>query len=68
MKSIKQIEKLLSRRPFYTPEELVKMGLYGGRSSVHSAIKRGDIEACWISERRIIIYGDSVIEHIKKVM
>lgn len=68
MKSIKQIEKMLNKRPFYTPCELVRLGLYGGRSSVHSAIKRGEIEAYWITERRIIIYADSIIDHLKKVL
>lgn len=63
---IKRLEKLMGSRQFFTPMELVKMGIYGSKSSVWRAVHLGHIEAVQISDRRWVILKESIIAHLEK--
>lgn len=62
----KKINSILGIKKIFTPMELVKMGLYGGKSTVHSAIKKGELECIWVTERRIVITRESIIVNLLK--
>ena len=62
---LSQIERILTRK-IYTPKQLVELGIYGCKSSVHHSISRGEIEAIWITDRRIVILTESVISHLRR--
>lgn len=61
---VDKLRKVLKGRELYTPAELVRMGVYGSKSSVHRAIKQGEIESTFISDRRVVIFRESIIKHI----
>ena len=62
---ITRLERLMGPRQFFTPPDLVKMGIYGSKSSVWRAVHLGYIEAIQISDRRWVILKESVIKHVK---
>jgi len=59
-----KLELLLRGREIYTAAELVKMGLYGGKSSVWNLVLKGHLECLEVSERRRVITKESIIKHI----
>jgi uncharacterized OsmC-like protein len=61
---ILNLEHLIGPRQFFTPGQLVKMGIYGCKSSVWRAIHSGNIEAIKISDRRWVITKDSLLKHL----
>lgn len=63
---IARLENLMGPREFFTPPELVKMGIYGSKSSVWRAVHLKQIEAVQISDRRWVILKESIIDHLKK--
>lgn len=65
-KLLDRFEKLMGSRQFFTPPELVKMGIYGSKSAVWRAVRLGDIEALKISDRRRVILKESIIKHVRK--
>lgn len=64
---IKTIENSLKGRDYYTPAQLIKLGIYGSKTGVHKAIAKGEIESIYISERRVLILKDSILKHLKKL-
>lgn len=62
---INRFEKLMGSRQFFTPIQLVDMGIYGSKSSVWRAVHLGDIEAIQISDRRWVIMKESIIKHLR---
>ena len=63
---ITRVERLMGPRQVFTPPELVKMGIYGSKSSVWRAVRLGHIEAIQISDRRWVILKESIIKHLKE--
>ena len=63
---IDRFNRLLGHRQFFSSKDLVKLGIFGSKSSVWRAVKLGYIEAIWIGDRRRVILKDSVIEHIRR--
>jgi len=61
---IANLLRLMGPKNFFTPTELVKMGIYGSKSSVWRAVHSGEIEAIQISDRRWVILKESIIENI----
>lgn len=59
-----QLESILKHKDIFTPNELVKLGLFGSRSSVHYAIHQGYLQAAYTTDRRLVIFKDSIINHI----
>jgi hypothetical protein len=59
-------EKYLKGRDLYTAKDLVKLGFYGGKSSVHAAWHSGDIEGFYISDRRLVFTKESIIKHLQE--
>lgn len=59
-----KLEHLMRGRELYTVADLVKLGLYGGKSSVWHLVSEGCLECIEVSERRRVITRDSVIKHI----
>lgn len=59
------VSRLMGPRQFFTPPELVKMGIYGSKSSVWRAVHLGHIEAFQVSDRRWVILKDSILKHIE---
>lgn len=64
--STEKLSQLLGYRQFFTSTELVKYGIFGSRAAVWIAVKKGLIEAIYITERRRVILKESLIEHIRK--
>ena len=63
----KQINKIMGTKKVFTPMELVQLGLYGGRSTVHQEIKKGNLDALWVTERRLVITRESIITRLSLV-
>ncbi len=63
---IARVEKLMGPREFFTPPQLVKMGIFGCKSSVWRAVHLKHIEAVQISDRRWVIMKDSIIKHLRE--
>jgi hypothetical protein len=61
---LKRLDEILGIKKVFTPMELVNMGLYGGNSTVHHEIKKGNLEAIRMTERRIVITRKSIIDNI----
>ena len=61
-----QFSRLMGPRQFFAPHELVKMGIYGSKSSVWYAVHHGHIEAMQISDRRWVIMKDSILKHLRE--
>ena len=61
---LSRFEHLMGPRQYFTPPELVRMGIYGSKSSVWRAVHLGHIEAVQISDRRWVIMKDSIIKHL----
>jgi hypothetical protein len=59
-----KLDKLFGYQKFFSPVQLVRMGLYTSRSSVWEAINRGDLETIQVSQRRFVIIKESIIKHI----
>lgn len=60
----KELRGLLSPRKFYTTKELISLGLFGSKSTVHRYIKQAKLKTIWTTDRRLMITRDSVIELI----
>lgn len=58
------LNKLLGPRDFFTPIQLVKLGLYGCKSSVWRAVHLGEIECVQVSDRRYVILKESIIKMV----
>lgn len=63
---IDRVEKLMGPRHFFTPPELVKMGIFGSKSSAWRAIRLGYVEAIQTQDRRWVILKESIIKHLKE--
>lgn len=63
---IDRLNNLMGSRQFFTPPELVKMGIYGSKSSVWRAVHLGHIEAIQISDRRWVILKESIVNHARE--
>lgn len=62
---IEKLRKILKGRDLYTPVELVRLGIYGSKSGVHRAIRNHELEATFISDRRLVIFKESIIKHVE---
>ena len=60
-------EKLLRGKDIFTAKELVKLGIYGGKSSVHSAWHQRCIEGFYTSDRRLVFTKESIIKHLTEL-
>lgn len=65
MDLIDRVEKLMGPRQFFTVAELVKMGIFGSKSSAWYSVHQGHIEAIQISDRRWVILKESIIKHLR---
>lgn len=63
---ITKVEKLMGPREFFTPPQLVKMGIFGSKSGVWRAVHLKHIDAIQISDRRWVIMKESIIKHLKE--
>lgn len=61
---IKQLREILKGRDLYTPKELIRLGVYGSKSSIHIAIKKKELDVIWITERRVVIIKESIFKHV----
>lgn len=52
-------------KEFYTVKDLVKMGLFGGKSSVHREIKFGKLKGFYTTDRRILVLKEDLMDYIK---
>lgn len=59
-----KLEHVMRGRELFTAADLIKLGLYGGRSTVWSLVSKGALECLEVTERRRVITRDSVINHI----
>lgn len=66
--TIEKFRQILKGKDLYTPKELVKLGIYGCKSSVHRAIRENHLEAIWMTSQRIVILKDSIINHVEWMM
>lgn len=66
--TIEKFRQILKGKDLFTPKELVKLGIYGCKSSVHRAIREKHLEAIWMTSQRIVILKDSIIKHVEWMM
>lgn len=59
-----KLESLMRGRELYTAADLIKLGLYGGRSTVWTLVSQGSLECIEVTDRRRVITRESVIKHI----
>lgn len=62
---VEKLRKVLKGRDLYTPIELVRLGVYGSKSSVHRAIKKKELEYMFITDRRIVIFRESILKQVE---
>ena len=60
----KKLEKALGSRSFFASTDLVKMGLFGSKSTVSALFSSGKVITCIITERRRVIMREDLIEYI----
>jgi hypothetical protein len=74
MKTEEEINKILSnfrlilKRDFYTVKQLLALGIYGCKSSAHRDIKKGLIESAFTTDRRLVVFTDSLLKRIEETI
>ena len=63
--TLDSFKKILRGKDLYTPKELVKLGIYGCKASVHRAIREKHLQCIRMTEHRIVILKDSIIKHVE---
>lgn len=61
------LERLLAGKELWTTKELIRLGIFGAKSSVHRLVNNRCIEGFMTSDRRLVITRKSVIEYIMKL-
>lgn len=62
---LEKIKKIF-HKDFYTPKELLKMGLFGSKSSLHREIQLKRLNAFRSNDRRVLIFKEDIIEFLQK--
>jgi hypothetical protein len=60
--------KSILNKVFYTPKQLVSLGIYGSKSTIYREAEQGLLQSAFITERRMIIFTDSLLERIELAM
>lgn len=62
---IEKLKALMKGKELYTPKELVKLGIFGCRTSVHRAIKLKQIEGMMLLGRRLVVFKESIFRYLE---
>ena len=60
-------KRILKSREFFSPTDLVNLGLFGSRSMVHSLISSGVLQGAYITDRRLVVFKDSLLKYLMEV-
>lgn len=63
---LEKLKVIMKGRDLYTPKELVRIGIFGCRSSVRRAIKLRHIEGMMLVGRRLVVFKDSIFRYIEE--
>ncbi len=67
MNEIERFKKILGTRELLTTAQLVKLGVFGCRAGVYRAAKDGKIAFAYTSNRRLVIFKESLLEYLQKI-
>ncbi len=62
---IQEFENFLGKKPYFTTNQLIEIGLFGSASAANAAIKRGSLPTIKISPKRTVIPRSAVLEYFR---
>lgn len=64
--TLEELNKTLGNRSFYTLRNLVTAGFFGSIQSARGAVKKGQISAIQVSQRRLVVPRQALVDYLNK--
>lgn len=62
---VQEFDNFLVNKPYFTPAQLIEIGLWGSSSAASAALKRGDLPSIKISPKRTVVPRSAVVEYFR---
>jgi hypothetical protein len=63
---VKEFDNFLGKKPYFTPAQLIEIGIWGSHTAATASLKRGDLPSIKVSPKRTVIPRSAVLDYFRK--